>query len=57
MNTVPMDDLSAFDCVVIITNHSELDYGRICEQSQLVVDTRNATRDVRGPHQNKVITL
>jgi len=57
MTSVPMEGLPGYDCVVIITNHSDFDYARICEESQLVVDTRNATKDVRGPHAEKVITL
>jgi UDP-N-acetyl-D-glucosamine dehydrogenase len=35
------------DCVVITTNHSVYDYRWIVEQSRLIVDTRNATRDVK----------
>jgi UDP-N-acetyl-D-glucosamine dehydrogenase len=35
------------DCVVITTNHRVYDYRWIVEQSRLIVDTRNATRDVR----------
>jgi UDP-N-acetyl-D-glucosamine dehydrogenase len=35
------------DCVVITTNHSVYDYRWIVEQSKCVVDTRNATRDVK----------
>jgi UDP-N-acetyl-D-glucosamine dehydrogenase len=35
------------DCVVITTNHSVYDYHWIVAQARLVVDTRNATRDVK----------
>jgi UDP-N-acetyl-D-glucosamine dehydrogenase len=35
------------DCVVITTNHSVYNYRWIVEQSRLIVDTRNATQDVR----------
>ncbi len=35
------------DCVVIATDHSAYDYGFIVRHAPLVVDTRNATRDVR----------
>ncbi|MGQ4807467.1 UDP-N-acetyl-D-glucosamine 6-dehydrogenase [Candidatus Entotheonellaceae bacterium PAL068K] len=35
------------DCVVITTDHSTYDYCWIVEQSRLVVDTRNATREVK----------
>ncbi|HEX5105943.1 MAG TPA: nucleotide sugar dehydrogenase [Pirellulaceae bacterium] len=38
--------LAAQDCVLIATGHSAYDYAWIVEQSPLVVDTRNATRDV-----------
>jgi UDP-N-acetyl-D-glucosamine dehydrogenase len=34
------------DCVIITTNHQCYDYAQIVEHAQLVVDSRNATRDV-----------
>jgi len=39
--------LTAQDCVLIATDHSAYDYDFIVEHARLVVDTRNATRDVR----------
>jgi UDP-N-acetyl-D-glucosamine dehydrogenase len=41
-----LNDLGQYDCVVIVTDHSDYDYRRIVDQSQLVVDTRNATRGI-----------
>ncbi len=38
--------LASQDCVLIATNHSDYDYSFIVKHSPLVVDTRNATRDV-----------
>jgi UDP-N-acetyl-D-glucosamine dehydrogenase len=38
--------LAAQDCVLIATDHTAYDYEFIVRQSQLVVDTRNATRKV-----------
>jgi UDP-N-acetyl-D-glucosamine dehydrogenase len=38
--------LAAQDCVLIATDHSAYDYEAIVAHSKLVVDTRNATRDV-----------
>jgi UDP-N-acetyl-D-glucosamine dehydrogenase len=38
--------LAAQDCVLIATDHSAYDYDWIVAQSQLVVDTRNATKSV-----------
>ena len=40
------DYLAAQDCVLIATDHSAYDYAWIVQHSQLVVDTRNATRHV-----------
>jgi UDP-N-acetyl-D-glucosamine dehydrogenase len=31
------------DCVVIVTDHSSLDYDRLVDEAPLVVDLRNAT--------------
>ncbi|MCJ7565683.1 MAG: nucleotide sugar dehydrogenase, partial [Candidatus Aminicenantes bacterium] len=39
--------LRTMDAVVIITNHSSYDYEWIVKQANLVVDTRNATRNVK----------
>jgi len=36
------------DCVLIATDHSAYDYKFVVENAPLVVDTRNATRDVTG---------
>lgn len=46
MERVPLDEISKYDCVVIITDHSDYDYPAIVRDAQLVVDTRNATRGI-----------
>ena len=38
--------ISGQDCVLIVTDHSDYDYDFIVRHSQLVVDTRNATKQV-----------
>ena len=38
--------LAAQDCVLIVTDHTAYDYELIVKHAALVVDTRNATRDV-----------
>jgi UDP-N-acetyl-D-glucosamine dehydrogenase len=40
--SVPLDP-SAYDCVAIVTAHSGIDYDKLVEDAQLVVDFRNAT--------------
>ncbi len=49
MTSTPLDKLGQFDAVVIVTDHSNYDYKAIVEQSQLVVDTRNATKGIDSP--------
>jgi len=34
---------------MILTDHSDYDYQRIVDESQLVVDTRNATKGIKSP--------
>jgi UDP-N-acetyl-D-glucosamine dehydrogenase len=49
MTSTPLDNLSQYDAVLIVTDHSIYDYQAIVEQSQLVVDTRNATKGIDSP--------
>src|SRR5215208_3241833 len=41
------DELRWADAVVIVTDHSNIDYQRIVDNASVVVDTRNATRVTR----------
>jgi UDP-N-acetyl-D-glucosamine dehydrogenase len=43
-----LKDLGQYDCVLIVTDHSDYDYARIVQESQLVVDTRNATKGIKS---------
>jgi UDP-N-acetyl-D-glucosamine dehydrogenase len=49
MTSTPLDKLAQFDAVIIVTDHSSYDYAAIVDQSQLVVDTRNATKGMDSP--------
>jgi UDP-N-acetyl-D-glucosamine dehydrogenase len=49
MKCAPLDNLGQYDCVLIVTDHSDYDYAGIVRESQLVVDTRNATRGIKSP--------
>jgi UDP-N-acetyl-D-glucosamine dehydrogenase len=46
--------LAALDCVLVVTDHSAYDWAFIVDHAVLVVDTRNATRDVSGGRPNVV---
>jgi UDP-N-acetyl-D-glucosamine dehydrogenase len=47
--------LAAQDAVLIITDHSCYDYGMIVAHAPLVIDSRNATREVREGRDNVVL--
>jgi UDP-N-acetyl-D-glucosamine dehydrogenase len=52
------DELKAADCVVIVTDHSTVDYRRVCTLSKLIVDTRNALGgDLRRDSSARIIRL
>ena len=40
--------LDVADCVVIITDHSGVDYASVVENSKLIIDTRNALKGFRS---------
>jgi UDP-N-acetyl-D-glucosamine dehydrogenase len=48
MTSTPLDKLEEFDCVLIVTDHSDYDFEDIVKRSQLVVDSRNATRGIQS---------
>ncbi|MFY9908688.1 MAG: nucleotide sugar dehydrogenase [Candidatus Sulfotelmatobacter sp.] len=49
MKRVELEQLGQYDCVVIVTDHSDYDYRKIVGEAQLVVDTRNATKGINDP--------
>jgi UDP-N-acetyl-D-glucosamine dehydrogenase len=49
MKSAPLDNLAQYDCVLIVTDHSDYDFVRIVRESHLVVDTRNSTRGIKSP--------
>jgi len=46
MTSTPLEKIPEFDCVLIVTDHSQYDYKMIVDKAQLVVDTRNATKGI-----------
>jgi UDP-N-acetyl-D-glucosamine dehydrogenase len=42
LRSAPLEP-AAYDCVVIVTDHSDVDYSELVEKASLVVDFRNAT--------------
>src|SRR5580765_1415452 len=48
MKRSSLDNLGQYDCVLIVTDHSDYDYAKIVQESQLVVDSRNATKGIQS---------
>ncbi|HEY2860245.1 MAG TPA: nucleotide sugar dehydrogenase [Terracidiphilus sp.] len=46
MTSTPLENLEQYDAVMIVTDHTSYDYPRIVAESQLVIDTRNATKGI-----------
>jgi UDP-N-acetyl-D-glucosamine dehydrogenase len=57
MASAGLGDVADFDCVVITTNHSGVDYRTLVSKAQLAVDTRNATREFRTEFPERIVTL
>ncbi len=60
LRSVPLtnDELKGADCVIIVTDHSEIDYKRVCSLAPLIVDTRNALNgEVRRESRARIIRL
>lgn len=49
--TLTPETLASYDCVVLLTDHSDFDYDMIAKQAKLVVDTRGKYRE---PHERVV---
>ncbi len=50
----PARAISEADCVVIVTDHAQFDYGSLVENARLIVDTRNALKKYRS---DKIVRL
>lgn len=48
--------LKQFDCAIIVTDHTIVDYTPLLENVPLVIDTRNATADLRDRYGHKIVS-
>ena len=49
-----INNISKYDAVVILTDHSAIDYKTVVKKSKLVFDTRNATAQIKSPKVVKI---
>ena len=52
----PIANYGAYDAVVIVTDHPDVDYARMLAEARVVVDTRDALRNVKGDR-SKIVRL
>jgi UDP-N-acetyl-D-glucosamine dehydrogenase len=48
MKCSSLENLGQYDCVLIVTDHTDYDYPKIVREATLVVDSRNATRGIQS---------
>ena len=55
--SVPFTDaaLEAADAVMVVTDHSSIDYDRVCKNAKLVIDTRNACARHEATHPERAL--
>lgn len=57
-NELTDDLIRNSDCVIICTEHSGVDYKKVCELAPLIVDTRNAlSEEIRNGSNAKIVRL
>ncbi len=54
---VPLENLGSYDCVVIVTDHSSVDYKLVVDEATVVLDTRNALKLHRAGARAKILSL
>ena len=57
LSSVALGNFAAYHAVVILTDHTSIDYLQVVQEARLVVDTRNATRMVRQHARTPVVRL
>ncbi|MCB5279616.1 MAG: nucleotide sugar dehydrogenase [Candidatus Cloacimonetes bacterium] len=46
--TVPLGNLTKYDLIIVITDHSNIDYQRIADSNVAILDTRNAMKHIKA---------
>ncbi len=56
-HSIPLSNerIARADCVVILTDHTDVDYDRVTEHAKVIVDTRNATKRVTQGREKLVL--
>jgi UDP-N-acetyl-D-glucosamine dehydrogenase len=55
--SVALDHVDAYDCVVVVTDHSSVDYKAVASKAKVILDTRNALKSVKQDARAKILSL
>jgi len=53
----PKGSFAPYDAVVLVTDHTDIDYARMVKEAKVIVDTRNATKPYRAEATAKIVRL
>lgn len=54
---VPLENLEQYDIVVIVTDHTKVDYKQVVQKAKVVLDTRNALKNHKADARAKILSL
>ncbi len=57
LKSVPFANLGSYDAVVIVTDHSSVDYKVVAREAKLVVDTRNALKGLKAEIKGRLVSI
>ena len=57
LESVGLDDLEKYDCVVVVTDHGNVDYKQVAARARMILDTRNALKHHRIGARAKILSL
>jgi len=54
---VPLDHIEQYDIVLIVTDHSKVDYKMVAQKARVILDTRNALKHNKVDARAKILSL
>jgi UDP-N-acetyl-D-glucosamine dehydrogenase len=52
-----LENLDHYDCVLIVTDHSNVDYKMVAQKAKVILDTRNALKHNKIDARAKILSL
>jgi UDP-N-acetyl-D-glucosamine dehydrogenase len=55
--SVALGNIESYDCVVVVTDHSGVDYKQVVAKARVIVDTRNALKNHRADAKARIVSI